>query len=235
MSKFCTKCGATLDDNAAFCTTCGAKFDTAAPAAKADENASIIDKVKANANAEGIKSLSANPNFTKYLGIGVVAVVAIIILCILISVLSSGWKTPIKKYFKAIEEKDGEIYMETIHETSLKNTKKAYDWTNKEQKEYYDESVESTYDYLEEEYGKKLKISYKIIDKEELEDDDLKDYEDLLEDSWDEKSLDVSKGYEVDVEVKVKGNDDDDDSIDGEFVVLKVDGDWCLVSKSVEW
>lgn len=236
MSKFCTKCGATLDDNAAFCTTCGAKFDVAPAqtAEKADGNETLLDKFKANANAEGLKKLQANPNFTKYVGIGVVAIAAIIIICILCSVLGGGWKKPIKNYFKGIEEKDGAILMEAYHEYELKNEKKANDWTNSEQKKSYKETAKLLNKYLDEieEYGNDIKISVKFDDKEKLDEDELKDYEKALEVAWDKKNLEVTKGYTVEGITKIKGDDDKGEE-DFEFVVLKVDGDWCMVDESV--
>lgn len=230
MSKFCTKCGATLEDNAAFCTACGTKFDVApATAEKADDNASILDKFKANANAEGIKKLQANPNFTKYVGIGVVAIAAIIIICILCSILGSGWKKPIKNYFKGIEEKDGETYMSAYHEIELKQERKANDWSTKEQEKSYKNSAKFQYNALKKEYGSDLKISVKFDDKEKIDKDDLKDYEEALEHNWDKK-LKIAKGYIVEGEVKIKG-DDDKDTEDFEFYVLKIDGDWAIVSE----
>ena len=235
MSKFCTKCGATLEDNAAFCTLCGEKFETAAEAAPAANNGeeTILDKFKANANAEGIKKLTGNPNFAKYVGIGAAVLALIIVIAILSSILGSGYKKPVKNIFEGIKKEDGEILMKAYHETELKNQKDANEMTNKEQKEGYEEIAKAQYKYWEEEYGKKLKISYKIVDEEKMDKDDLKDLEKTLEELWDEKSLDVSKAYELDVEVKVKGKDDDD-VLEGEFVVAKVEGDWCIVSSSVE-
>ncbi|MBE6837749.1 MAG: zinc ribbon domain-containing protein [Ruminococcus sp.] len=235
MSKFCTKCGATLEDNAAFCTTCGAKFETA-PAAEANaDNTTLLEKFKANANAEGIKKLQANPNFTKYVGIGVVVIAAIIIICIIASVLGNGWKKPLNNYFKAIEEKDGEILMSVYHEYDLKYEKKeVYDKSEKDMKKAYKERVKNYYDFLDEglEYGGDLKLSVKIDDADELDEDDLKDWEKELEKSWDKKRLEVTKGYEVDGVIKVKGDDDKGEE-EFEAYVVKVDGDWCLVG--IEW
>lgn len=234
MSKFCTKCGATLDDNAAFCTTCGAKFDVAPAAEKADDNATILDKFKANANAEGIKKLQANPNFKKYVGIGVVAIAAIIIICILCSVLGGGWKKPVEKYFKSIVKEDGALMMEAYHEYDIKDEKKTlYDNSASAQKKAYKNEVKNMNKYLDEvgEYGKDIKISVKIEEKEELDEDELKDIEKIIEKSWDKKRLEVTKGYTVEGITKIKGDDDKGEE-EFEAIVLKVDGDWCLYSMS---
>ena len=235
MSKFCTKCGATLDDNAAFCTTCGTKFNVAASApAKDDSNATILDKFKANANAEGLKKLQANPKFTMYVGIGAAAIAAIIILVLVFSLFGGAWKKPIENYYKGIEKKDGEIFMSAYHELQLKSEKKKYDWSASEQEKEYKSSAKGIYSYLKEEYGNGIKLSVKYEDKEKIDKDDLKDYEEFLQLKWDKKSLEVTKGYEVEGIVKVKG-DDDKDELDFDYVVLKIDGDWAIVDYDYDY
>ena len=237
MSKFCTKCGASIEDNSSFCTSCGAKFDAApaASTASADSNDSILDKFKANANVETIKGLQSNPNFKKYVGIGVVAIAVIIIICILVSVLSGGYMKPIENYFEGIEKKDAETFMEAYHEYQLKYEKKNYcDGSADELEDGYKSAVKTFYNSLKEEYGSDLKISVSVEDKEKIDKDDLKDYEEFLQENWDKKSLEVTKGYEVEVEVTIKG-DDDKDSDTSDFVVLKIDGDWCICEFSLDY
>lgn len=229
MSKFCTKCGATLEDNAAFCTLCGEKFDTAAEAAPAANNGeeTILDKFKANANAEGIKKLKENPNFAKFVGIGAAALALIIIIAILSSILGSGYKKPVKNLFKGLEDGDAKSLMKAMHEIQIDNMKDASDMTKKELEDELDDMLEEIHDLMEDEYGKKFKISYKIVDEDKLDKDDLKDLEDELEDDWDEKKLKVTKAYELDIEYEIKGKDDDD-AKEMSLTVAKVNGDWCL-------
>lgn len=234
MSKFCTKCGATLDDNAAFCTSCGTKFNTAnAAQPAANESGSFIDKVKSNANMESIKGLQSNPNFTKYVGIGAVAIAVIIVICILVSVLTGGYMKPIEKLWDGIADKDGELYMEAYHELELKSERKKYDLSTKEQVKNYKDEAKTLYRMLKDEYGSDLKIKVKIEEKEKIDKDDLKDYEELLQYVWDKKSIKVTKGYEVDAVVEIKGDDDKDEE-DTSYVVLKVNGDWCIAPYEVE-
>ena len=76
MSKFCTTCGAQLDDSATFCTSCGAaqqeqpkQAENTAAAVEAGKNSfsGIMDKVNVDAvkdslSMENIKGLKTNPN-----------------------------------------------------------------------------------------------------------------------------------------------------------------------------
>lgn len=233
MAKFCTKCGASCDDSTAFCTSCGAKFDSAAqPQAAATagtEDKSILDKFKENANVDTLKGLQKNPNFNKIVGIAAVGVLALIILIILISTLGAGYKKPIGNFLKAIEEKDPKAYVKTIPDFEYDYYKKKLKDSDKYDKpeDLFEEQLEKSLEELEDDYGKKIKLSYKVVDKEKLDDDDLKDIKKIFKENYDEKSVDVSKGYEVDVEVKVKGKDDKDEE-DVTFTVVKVNGDWVI-------
>lgn len=232
MAKFCTKCGASLDENASFCTSCGAKFNTAPasqPAANTNSNETILDKFKANANAEGIKKLTANPNFTKYVGIGAVAVVALILIIILCSVFSGGYVKPVEKMYKSIANKDGELLMECYSEYEIDYMADRYDMSKKDIQKYYKESAKTLYEFLKEEYGRDFKIKVSVEDKEKIEKSDLKDIEEILQIKFDKKKLEVSKGYILDCDFEIKGDDDEGTESD-EILVLKIDGEWCITS-----
>lgn len=240
MAKFCTKCGASCDDNTAFCTSCGAKFDaaTSAPAGSASganggSEKTILDKFKESANMETIKSLSSRPDFTKIVGIAVVAVAALIILIILISILGGAWKKPVKNMFKGMRDCDAEKLIEVTDEYRLDKFEDSYKGSDKSYDETLEKRLEDTMDQLEDELGKDVKISYDITDKDKLSDRDLDDIKDILKKSYDAKGVKVTKGYELDIEYTAKGKKDDDDD-DGKIVVVKIDGDWYLWAASFD-
>lgn len=239
MSKFCTKCGAACDDNTAFCTSCGAKFD-AAPAQQAQSaqqaqannaggDKSILDKFKENATMDNIKNLSSQPNFTKIVGIAVVAVAALIILIIIFSIAGSGWKKPVKNFFNGIEDTDAETFIKSMCEAQVDGMEKAYKGSDTDFDEAIEKRLENTMDYLEDELGKDVKISFKITDKDKLSDKKLDDIKDSIKETYNAKGIKVTKGYELEIDYTIKG-DDDKDKDDGEMVVAKVDGKWCLYS-----
>lgn len=244
MSKFCTTCGAQLDDNATFCTSCGAtqgeqpKQDSAAASAADSVKNTINDikdkvdvgAIKDSLTMDNIKSLKTEPNKNTIIALSCIGAVAlIVIIIILCAVFSGGYKKPIDKMFKAFEDGDGKalmsIYPDVLIESDdFEDNIKDADYDSV--KEYFEEQAEKFTDQLEEEYGKDLKISYKIEDKDELSNKKLKDIKDSLK-AQGAKNVKVTKGYELDLEIKIKGDDDDDED-DLEIIVAKVNGQWCI-------
>lgn len=239
MSKFCTSCGASLDDNATFCTACGAKL--AAPVAAAQAPAQ-----EATANAEGtpidalkdktvnaFNSFKNNPNRNTILGIAAIAVLVIILIVVVVNLFTGGYKGALKDYFGSIEDKDGKAYIHSILPEDMideaideikDNDGKKDDFYN-----LYKAGVKSTYNNLKEDFGSGIEIDFDVTDKEKIDKDDLED----LEDKSYYEDLKISKGYELELEVTVEGKDDDD-TFDAEAVVIKVDGDWVIYSLAVE-
>lgn len=245
MSKFCTSCGASLDDNATFCTACGTKLAAPAPAPAQAAPAQATPAQAATANAEGtpldalkdktvdaFNSFKNNPNRNTIIGIAAIAVAVIILIILLVSLLSGGYKGALKDYFGSIEDKDGKAYAqatmsgdmidEMLDESGLKKDK-FYDG--------YKAVAKSTYNNLKEDFGSGIKIDFDVTDKEKIDKDDLEDLETLL--AFVMEDIKISKGYEVELEVTVEGKDDED-TFDAEATVLKVDGDWIVMDLSVE-
>lgn len=77
------------------------------------------------------------------------------------------------------------------------------------------------------EYGKNIKITYKITDKEKIDKDDLK----KIEKSYQKKNkkAKVTDGYKVTLDMKIKGSKDDDKNNGTEINVLKIDGKWYVL------
>ncbi|MFA5658886.1 MAG: hypothetical protein WC900_06340, partial [Oscillospiraceae bacterium] len=123
---------------------------------------------------------------------------------------------PIDNMIKGIENQDADIFLSAYPEFLADQMDSYID----------DDTMEDMYDSFEDEYGKNIKISYKVTDKDKLDKDDLTDYEEEIDDYYDEK-VDIAEGYEVEVELTIEG-DDDNDNDDTDFVVLKIDGDWCV-------
>lgn len=238
MSKFCTSCGASLDDNATFCTACGAKL--AAPVAAAQAPAQ-----EATANAEGtpidalkdktvnaFNSFKNNPNRNTILGIAAIAILVIILIVVVVNLFTGGYKGALKDYFGSIEDKDGKAYAqstmsgdmidEMIDESGLKKDK-FYDG--------YKAVAKSTYNKLKEDFGSGIEIDFEVTDKEKIDKDDLEDLETIL--AFAMEDIKISKGYDLELEVTVEGKDDDD-TFDAVATVLKVDGDWIVMNLNVE-
>ena len=102
---FCSSCGAENDAQCAFCQTCGASMTAAAP----EQAAAAPVKEKKNPLAGVLQTLKKLPKKVwMFAGIGVVAVVAVVV--VLSLVLGGGSKKP----NVALYIKDGEIYYNTM-------------------------------------------------------------------------------------------------------------------------
>ncbi|MFT3950515.1 MAG: zinc ribbon domain-containing protein [Oscillospiraceae bacterium] len=227
MSKFCTSCGAALSDDAGFCTSCGAKTaqavapqpapvvtPTPVPAGATVAQGTPLDSFK-----KKVKEIWTGPNRNKIIGIAAIAVVAIIVLCILASLLGGGYKKPIDNLFKGMEKGDEDKFFSAFPKEA-EDQFKSYSSILGSSSSFLD----SITDELEDKYGDDIKISYKVKDKDKMDKDDLDDLEDDYKDKYDEK-VKITKGYELTLDVTIKG-DDDKDTDDMDITVLKIDGDW---------
>ena len=89
--KVCENCGAQLEDNAQFCVSCGTKVDSSASQ----------EAKKAEAPKKASPFAAKQPGNKAIIGIIAVGVVALFLIIMLIVNLITGYKKPIKSYFKA--------------------------------------------------------------------------------------------------------------------------------------
>ncbi len=206
MAKFCTKCGAPLDNNAAFCTNCGA----------------VADKKNNIVNLH-------NKNTAILLG-GILA--GIIVLVILISLIfGGGYKSAIDNYFEGFEDTNAKKFMKAMPECQIEYLQESLKDYSKFDSlaEYFEYLLEEALNKIEDEYGDDISISYEIKDKEELSEKELKDIRKRLENNYDNDDVKVTKGYEVEITAEIKGDDNSDEE-DITVKVAKVDGDWCIIN-----
>ena len=84
-----------------------------------------------------------------------------------------------------------------------------------------------------EQYGDNAKFSIKIKDKEKIDKDDLKELETLYSSAYD-SDIEISKGYELEVELTVKGKEGKN-SDETELDVIKIKGEgWKLSPDSMD-
>lgn len=127
-----------------------------------------------------------------------------------------------KKEFK---DKDAEKYMEILPEYQVKALEKQYKETDKDYEETLLDNFETSRENLEDTYGDNAKVSYKILDKTKLTDDEIDDIEDSIKSNYDKK-VDVKEGYKCFVKYTKKGKEDESVSYTTR-TVIKVDGKWC--------
>ncbi len=211
----CKNCGANIPDTSKFCTTCGATVD-----AVAAQEPVFGEPVAAAKDNSKLKKLIIP------VAAGVVALIVVLIL-----IFGGSYKTPIKKYFDAIESGSGSKLMAS--EPFAEKMLKAEGESSADIKEEYKEKAEELHEDYADKYGDDFKIKYKIKDADKMDKDDLEEAEDYINlmiemSDVDMKEVNISGGYEVEVDVEVKGSEDEDE-FERNFTIIKINGKWNLM------
>ncbi len=82
---------------------------------------------------------------------------------------------------------------------------------------------------LEDEYGDNIKVSYKILEKDDASSSDLDEMKDYIKSNYDIPKKSVTDAVELEVELTVRG-DDDEETTESTFYAVKVDEDWYICS-----
>ena len=251
MSKFCTLCGAELNDNASFCTSCGAKqntenqagpnvnannqSDAAAVAAAADnmKNA-VVNGV--NDATEKIKSSKHGPLIVVGILIALVIVAVVIICCMIFG--GGNYKTPLNNFVKVCEKGDGKAFknMIMVSDKEIEAIEKVLDLAGEgDFDDYCQKQAEDIQENVQDKYGDNVKVSYDIVKKEEIEEDELKNLNKksslfgLLKSKDDVK---ITKAYKLSVKFDIEG-EDDESTQEEEFTVAKYDGKWVFTDFNI--
>ena len=84
-------------------------------------------------------------------------------------------------------------------------------------------------DEIEDEFGKRIRASYKILDKNPVSARKLEKLAEVLEDRYDIKSSSVKKAIELDIALTIKGTEDTDTN-DSTVTVVKIGRKWYPIS-----
>lgn len=221
MSKFCTSCGSQIPDGASNCPGCGVSVipvaSNPAPTPVAPVTATYQQPM---ANPTVSNPAAPNPKSkSTMIGVISVAVIAILVIVLLVNIFGGGgYKKAISTMVDGMEKADWDKYSSVL----LKEERKTMEsWTDG------DDIMDMMMESFEDDYGKNIKISYKIKDKEKLDKDDIEDLEDEYDDTYGKK-IDIEKAYTLEVEMTIKGKDDKDTDTD-DMTVVEVDSDWYVL------
>lgn len=221
MSKFCTNCGAALDDNAAFCVTCGA--------AQATPEAPVYAEPAAPAYAEPAAPAAKKPN--KGLIIGLIA--GAVVLAVVLAFFIFGGSKPTDPL---------DTYIDIIYNGKFDKMKdmapqEYWDWYEDEYDQTIDDIIEEAedeyddmMDSMEDKYGKNIKITYEVTKEKDLSEKKLEKIAEALEDKYDIDASKVSEGKEIKYDVTITGDEDDDTNDDLEMTVIKYNGKWYKIN-----
>lgn len=241
MSKFCNNCGSILDDNAMFCPNCGAvdgqpaAATEAAPAPAPAYNgpfgeASYTENAPAQPQAgnseKPIKGIMSKLGDMKAVIIGAVAAIAVIVLCVCL--FGSSVNKAVKNYQAVLNGNAGKI-ASLAPSQYWKYWKEEEDITKADVKKEFKELYEDGKEEMEEIYGKNVKYTVKVTEKDKMSKKDLKEIADQLEDNYEIDDKKVKAGYELECEMTIKGKEDDEE-IETTLYAVKISGKWYLVS-----
>ncbi len=198
---FCSKCGNKNEDGAQFCSNCGAPIEKINVVEHPQvehpqvENPQVENPqvehpqvVQPQAQPQAVQPQSTQPqyqsyqpippttttpnkNLSKYIGIGAVALVAILLI-VFVSSLFGGYsnKTPEKatlSFFKAVSKQDIDEVMNLMEKDTLEAMIELSGSSKKEFKEMLEEGLSGVDEEGEDEYGKNWHKKVKVVDVDE--------------------------------------------------------------------
>ena len=219
MAKFCSNCGAPIDDNIKVCGNCGKPN----PHYKNSSLGVNIPNLNIPAGtAELVK---------KYIPFAAIAIVAIIFIAIAANVVFShtGYKGTVRKFVTAVQKKDGDAAVKLFSE-SFK------DGSDRKDKDFAD-SLENVFksriERYEDRVGKNVRFKVIEFDIDVMDKDDFEDAIDSLEDSGYDVD-NIRKIAEVEATVRAKGKKKDRE-YDWDFLMVKEKGSWKIWSYSMDY
>ena len=212
---FCQKCGQPIEETVNNCPYCGAP-NAANPNPKKSNVSDIVSKAK-TLNKKNVAIFAG-------------AIAAVVLLIIIISSLASGgYKKALKNYVDVIWNGKANKIEKLAPEEYWEFYEERYDKDIDDVIDDYEDTFDDKMDYYEDEYGKNVKFKYTITDKDELDEDDLKDLKDRLKNDYDIPRKSVTKAFEVEYDYVIKGKEDEYEG-EGEVIIAKIDGKWYVTN-----
>ncbi len=227
MAKICDICGYQSADTAMACENCGAPFISAQPEPQKAEKKNLLASIPVfkDMKPEQLAKLSklAIPAVA-----AVVGLFAVIIIIVLIS--SSGPKSALKKYFKAVENESVKKYISLMTE----GEKMLYNIVDEDDLEIeIEDELKNRMDNLEDQYGKNVSFKIKVTDKDDMTTKSLNLIRDAYSLNADLAEVEIKKGVELEFDIVVKGKDEKVEG-EGSAYIIKEDGKWKIYEIEID-
>ena len=230
MDSFCTNCGTPIPEGAVKCASCGKEFSQEPqpvqeqPAQEQQTNQEQPAQAPNNTPEKKIKKSML------YGIIGAAAAILIILIIIIASVAGNSYKKAIDNYMDVLVYGKANKIEKLAPKEYWDYCEENYDTDINDVVDQFEDSYEYLSDSLEEEYGKNVKVRYKITEKDELSEKKLGTIRDNLKEEYGIAKKSVTKAYEIEAEVTFKGSDDEDTK-DMTLIVVKIGGSWYICSE----
>lgn len=221
---FCPNCGRKIEDESVGCPVCNAKHESE----NNFENPTSFEVKDNQVVADNKPKKSKNGGVG--IVIGAIAVVALVGVLAVSLLGGGGYKKAINNYVDFTYKGDVSKLSSLAPSSYWENIEEEHDMKVKDILDEKEEVFESLKEEMEDYYGEKIKVSYKVIEEEKMEKDDLKEVKEHLKDYYDIPKKSVTDAYELEIELSIKGSEDEDEE-EIDAVVVKIDGDWYLLSE----
>ena len=247
---FCKNCGTENLDTAKFCVGCGNDLTAApaepvyeapvyeAPVYEAPVEAPVVEEAAPNAFNQAIDfgknyMEEAKKDKKKLLPL-IIAGAGVLTLILILLLTAKPYKSALNRELKYY---NGKATERTIQKSYPKDyweyMEDEYDMTAEDRFESYEDYVDDMIEELEEEYGRNVRISYKVKNKDKLSDKKLNNLKDYYK-GYDMAKKKLTKAYELELEITIKGSDDKE-VLDAEAIVYKYAGKWYVYSLDIDY
>ena len=210
---YCGNCGAGNPDGSTFCKQCGAKLGGAKPV-------SPVNPAR--------KPVSNSGNQNRTVGIIAISAVAVVLLLVVGILLFGGrsYKSTVKQFVSAINNADGKKLLSLVPDEVVDAAiDDDDDFDDRDDLiKYFNKNLKHLKNELDDEFDEGWKITYEILDTDEITGKSLRSFKEEYEDEYDCK---VTAAMEVEVELTLKyGKEEETDSV--YLYLIKVGNSWCL-------
>ena len=248
MAKFCLNCGAALDDAATICPSCGMVYEEESKAKKFPK---FDVKGKIDVVINSIKSIDDEKKnkFIKFGAFGAAAIVGIVVIILVVSLIFNGvgYKGLVKDFITSLKKSDGELYVDLLSDYVLYERPEELadmyeldfdaddvrdDLVDIHEEVFIDELDE----FFTDKTGRNYKLSYKIVEADELKNREYKalykEY-DIPGDEDDDPELAAEEYWEkamlIELELTAKGKEGKK-TVDITLIIAKEENGWKIVN-----
>ncbi len=227
MARFCSYCGAVMEDTDKVCGQCGT------PAMEyygSDQRESAPrERIQRPRNSRPLgsgQSISidkAKVNLIIKLAIALVAVIVLGVITYKVITTFTGYNATIRKMVKALEKDD----VDTLDALASSVSEEYYTFLyGSDYFEYYEKAVSDALDDFEDSVGNIKSISYEITDVTEISDRRMNDFKDELTESFNMDTDDITDINRVYLKLTVKGKKKSSSFNVDKLYVIKEAGKW---------
>ncbi len=184
---YCRKCGAKNTDDARYCAKCGEKLNNGQAVQQEVFQTEVSDNKK-----------------NRKVGMIVVASIALICFAIIFSIFGGrSYKSTVKKYINAQFDGNVKTIVKLIPKKIMNYTLAETGYKKGELIDEMEGEIQEQIDYLDEYLGDKWKVSYEILEVEDIKGEEFRD----LREDYEEMDLKISAAKDVEVEFTLKAHD----------------------------